>query len=146
MILMHTIDIDALYYKLEKIIVCWSHTNRGRYFWNKTKATRITDISDSTISILGVNIPIGSWFYFVSIIILILFHNFTDNVRYRGRLIKKIPMRIPDWRQGPYILGFRNHQSTDTPSGYMEIVSSLIAVIFLMLPVITSLLFIMSSY
>ena len=126
MTLMHEIDTDALFYKLESrkyidrlpIIEAISILkDRRRNLWG---------ISDKTISISGVSVPISTWFYFVPLVIFILFHNFTQIINYRHRLLRKLSS-IEDWEQGPYLAGFRNAPSLDAPSKYLTIVSSLIA-------------------
>lgn len=143
--LMHDLDTDALLFELKQDNYSDRTPIVEAISQLKEKRRATWGISENTVSIMGVDIPIAFWFYLVPFIILLLFHNFTQIVQYRGNLIRKLGI-IEDWKQGPYLAGFRQHPQTDAWGRYLQIISSFIAIGFLLFPLLVSFLFVMASY
>ena len=144
--LYHEIDLDALRFKL----ATGQYQNRAPVYEaiSELKARRrnLWGISGESVNVLGINIPIGSFAYLVPLIILVLVHKVTSTVYYRQDLRSRMT-GLEAWKEGPYLLGFGSAPTPREPSAkYLRAVSFLITLGFLGLPVLTSFLFIMSSY
>ncbi len=94
--LVHDIDTDALIFELERsqfsdrapVVEAVSKLKeRRRGLWG---------VTDRTINVVGVSVPVSTWFYLVPFLILILFHNFTQLVFFRGRLLRTLEV-VEDW-------------------------------------------------
>jgi len=80
-----------------------------------------------SIGILGLNIPIEPVTYGGMIIILILFHDFTQIIMFRNQIQRKLKkFKIADWELGSESFGFFNR--VETPAiKFLRFTSSIIA-------------------
>ena len=140
------IDKDAIYYKVEK----------SQYSDKTSIVEAITEIKrlrhahlweDKTIGIFGLNVPVNPWLSIGCLIILILFHDFTETIFYRKTLQGKLKeVQIEDWQKGPELFGFHSFTRYDSTSKFLQFVSSMLIVIFLLCPVATCILIVEEVY
>ena len=145
MALMHEIDVEALLFEIERTAYSDRAPLVAAVSTLKERRGQFWRVTDRTLSIFGVSVPVATWFYLVPFVALILFHQFTQIVFFRGRLLDRIGA-IEDWEQGPFLVGFRRATSSGAPARFLRALSTLVATGFLIFPALVSFLFIMSSY
>lgn len=101
--------------------------------------SRIEDLNkEKAINIFGLNIPIRPVTYVSLLILLVLFHDFTQIIIYRNQIYRRIRgLKIPRWKLGFELFGF--YHSTNNPSlKFLRFTSSIISGVLTILPLITS--------
>ncbi len=94
----------------------------------------------NSINIIGLNIPLGPVTYMGVVIILILFHDFTQIITFRNQIQRKIrKFKIPDWELGFELFGSYNNKK-DPAFIFLRLISSMISGILIICPLITSFL------
>lgn len=140
------IDTEELYFKIEKanytdrtpIVEAIATIKQLRNEFNK---------GNKTINIFGLDVPIKPWLYLSPLIILILFHDFTETIFYRKTLQQKAESTdIEDWEKGPELFGFHSYKKRNAESAFLQAISTILIVLFLLCPLITSVLFIIQVF
>lgn len=127
----------ALFYKIR-------HNNYDRKIFNDAIfqiENRIDEINtDKSVSLLGIEIPVEPIFWISFLIMLVLFHDFTQVILYRKKIYRKIhELNIPDWQLGFELFGFFDTSNT-TSASFVRFTSSFIVGLMILCPSITSLM------
>lgn len=94
----------------------------------------------STVSLFGVSLPLDPWYYLSFLIMLILFHDFTQIMLYRASLMEKLYFQpIEEWKLGFEIFG-QYHQSPDPATKFVRLISNTLAGALILCPLITTIL------
>ena len=94
----------------------------------------------NSINIVGLNIPLVPVTYMGMVIILILFHDFTQIITFRNQIQRKIrKFKIPEWELGFELFGSYNNKK-DPAFVFLRFTSSMISGILIICPLITSFL------
>jgi hypothetical protein len=97
---------------------------------------------DKQINILGFSIPIKPLYYVFFIIILVLFHDFTQVILFRKRIYQKMKIwDIPDWKMGFELFGTHEY-SNKQASRFIRFISSTLTGVAILMPLVASILFI----
>ncbi|MDO6431559.1 hypothetical protein Q4E93_13220 [Flavitalea sp. BT771] len=134
------IDKDAIYYKVAK----------SGYVDKDAIVEAITEVKnlrrsvqndEKTIGILGLNAPFTPWLFISPFILLILFHDLSEQIFHRKSLLANIQTSAGgDWEKSIPFMGFHSYSRKDGESKFLQYISTLLVCAFLCCPLITCIL------
>lgn len=102
---------------------------------------------EESIALLGFNIPVEPITYLALVLILILFHDFTQTFIYRSRLTRSIRRcKLKDWEFGFELFGGETEMKKNTISKYTYLISTIIILSVILSPIVSSYLMLDYNY